>query len=216
MKYAIGTKVVVLTLVLSLVALPAPAATQMDAGDDPEVSGSLELQSDDCRRQEEKDDAGEVIARGKTCLRVYGYDPASETDSDRNYGVVWLQSNVNSMNGWCTARVFSDVDLPNVVRVESKAPKSMTLGRRKIFETVLTTNAAGNGAEEASVRQSQILYPEAVRVRVLEDSNLFRLRWVGLRNVKLGFASGVEVSWPVDEDPRIAFRLNYELKPGSC
>ena len=218
MTYQIRTKVAPVVAAVILVAAPmaAAASKQMNAADEPQVSGDLELRSDDCRSQEEKDTTGEVIARGKTCLRVYSYSPASETDTERNYGVVWLQSNVNSRAGWCAASVESDIDLPNIVTVESKAPKSMEVNRRKTFDTILTTNAAGNGTEEASIQQTQILYPRSVRTSVVTDTNVFRLKWRGLQNARLGFASGAEISWPVDEEPRITFRLNYELKRGTC
>ena len=218
MNNQIGTKLALLSAALVLVATPVSGAVaeQMNAAEDPEVTGNLELRSDDCRSQQEKDSAGNVIAQGKTCLRVYSYSPAAETDTERNYGVAWLQSNVNSRAGWCAAVVESDIDLPKVVQMESKAPKSMELGRRKTYETVLTTDAAGNGTEEASVKQSQILFPRSVRTSVIEDSNVVRLKWRGLENLKLGFASGAEISWPVDEEPRITFRLNYELKKASC
>lgn len=219
MDNQIWTKVAALLAALMVLAAPlaASAAEQMNAADDPQVSGPLELRSDDCRSQEEKDTTtGEVIARGKTCLRVYSYSPASETDTERNYGVVWLQSNVNSRAGWCAASVESDIDLPKIVAVESKAPKSMDVNRRKIFDTLLTTNAAGNGTEEASIKQTQILYPRSVRTSVVADTNVFRLKWRGVQDARLGFASGAEISWPVDQEPRITFRLNYELKRGTC
>lgn len=219
MANQIRTKVVPLLAAVFLVAAPtvASAARQMNAADEPEVTGNLELRSDDCRSQEEKDSATrDVIARGKTCLRVYSYSPASETDTQRNYGVVWLQSNVNSRLGWCAASVESDIDLPKIVTVESKAPKRMDVKRRKTFDTILTTDAAGNGTEEASIKQTQILYPRTIRTPVLEDRNVFRLKWRGVENARLGFASGAEISWPVDEEPRITFRLNYELKKATC
>ncbi len=217
MHYQIWTKLALVGAAALLTVVPAVgAATQMDATDDPEVSGPLELSSDDCRSQKETDDAGVVIARGKSCLRIYSYSPASETDTQRNYGVVWLQSNVDARAGWCASLVRSDIDLPGVIDVESKAPPSMDIGRRKVYETALTTDAAGTGTEEASVRQSQILYPKLVRTTINDDTNVYRLKWRGLRDAKLGFASGVEVSWPVEESPRTTFRLTYELKRGNC
>lgn len=218
MKNQIGTKLALLGAALCLVAAPASGAVadQMNASEDPEVSGNLELRSEDCRSQEEKATTGTVIARGKTCLRVYSYSPAAETDTERNYGVAWLQSNVNSRAGWCASVVESDIDLPKVVAMESKAPKTMRIGRRKTFETLLRTDAAGNGTEEASIKQSQILFPRVVRTRLIEDPNIVRLKWRGLENLRLGFASGAEISWPVEAEPRITFRLNYELKKADC
>ena len=193
------------------------AATQMDAGDDPEVTGALELETDECRRQRESY-RGNTVASGKTCLRIYTFDPASETDDARNYGVVWLQSNLNSRRGWCGSEVLSDVDLPDDITVESRAPRSIELNRHKSYQTSLTAEAGGTATNtDSSIRQDQILYPKEVRTRILDKDNVFRLKWVGLENTKLGFASGAEISWASDDSPGgISFRLNYQLKRGRC
>src|SRR5688500_2961843 len=180
-----GTKLALVVIAGSLALSPAFAATaQMDAADDPEVAGELEMQTDECRKQQEKF-KDQIVAAGKTCLRIYTYDQTAETDDARNYGVVWLQSNVNAKRGWCAAEVLSDVDLPSDIRVETREPRSMDIKRRKNYETALTVTADGNASEsaaETSIRQSQILYPEKVTSRVLENGNVFRLKWKGLRD----------------------------------
>lgn len=213
-----GTK---LALAATAMALVVPtqvgAAAQMDAGDDPQVTGALELETDECRRQQESY-RGQIVASGKTCLRIYTFDPASETDEERNYGVVWLQSNLNSRRGWCGAEVLSDVDLPDDIAVQSRSPRSMELKRQKHYETALTAQAGGTATDsDSSIRQEQVLYPEEVRTRVLAKENIFRLKWVGLESEKLGFASGAEISWASDDSPGgISFRLNYQLTRGRC
>ena len=216
-----GTKLAMI-VVAGLVAVPPAfaATTQMDAADDPQVSGELDLQTDECRRQQERFKK-EVVAAGKTCLRIYTFDPSAETDPDRNYGVVWLQSNVNARRGWCAAEVFSDVDLPSDIRVETREPRSMELKRKKVYETALTVTAAGNAsdaADDTTIKQTQILYPQTIKSRVRRRGNVFRLKWSGLKDEKLGFASGAEVSWAdtADDPGGISFRLNYELKRGDC
>ena len=220
-KGQFGTKLALGVIVGLLGATPVFGATaQMDAADDPEVSGELSLQTDECRKQQETFNK-EIVAAGKTCLRIYTFDQGAETDQDNNYGVVWLQSNVNARRGWCAGEVVSDVDLPPDITVETRAPRSMELRRKKVYDTVLTANAAGNAsdtAETTRVRQTQVLYPKTIRSRVLAKDNIFRLKWTGLRNEKLGFASGAEVSWAdTPEGPGdITFRLNYELKRGDC
>lgn len=212
-------KVAVTVALGGLLVSPAAAAVQMDATDAPEVSGELELVTESCQNENEKHE-GAVVARGKTCLRIYSYDPGAENDADRNYGVAWLQSNVNSRLGWCAAKVLSDIDLPGSFQVEARAPRSMDVRRRKTYETVLAADAGGNAAETAedsAIRQAQILYPREVRTSILSDPNVFRLRWVGLRNEKLGFATGAEVSWSSGSSPDpVSYRLNYELKRGDC
>jgi hypothetical protein len=190
---------------------------QLDASDDPRVAGELELETDGCRKQREKY-RGNVVARGKTCLRIYTYDPTAEDDDARNYGVVWLQSNLNSSRGWCGSKVLSDIDLPNNIDVESRSPRTMEIKNRKSYETVLTAEAGGNGTGDAtSVEQDQVLYPEKVRTKIIDNLNTFRLKWVGLEKDKLGFASGAEISWAAGSNPDdISFRLNYSLKRGDC
>ena len=215
------TGTLVLMAMAAVVAIPSAAAAtrQLDAADEPQVSGELELQTDECRRQHESY-KGETVATGKTCLRIYTYDAAAETDTERNYGVVWLQSNLNSQRGWCGAEVTSDVDLPADIQVESKAPRSMDVASKRTFETSLSPTAGGNAAETAeatTIKQTQILYKKEIRTRVLTEGNIFRLKWLGLENNKLGFASGAEISWAAAEAPgNISFRLNYELKRARC
>jgi len=217
-KRLFTTTVALLMLVGVPIIQPAASApTQMDATDDPEVTGELELETDGCRTQREKH-RGRVVAKGKTCLRIYTYDSSAETDDERNYGVVWLQSNLNSRRGWCGSKVISDVDLPNNVTAESRAPKRLQLNRRRAYETSLTATAGGAGiGEETTISQDQILFPEKVRTKVLADKNIFRLRWVGREKRKLGFASGAEFSWEQGANPGgISFRLNYQLRRGPC
>lgn len=212
------TKVALLVGALLLVVAPASGqGAQLDASDDPRVSGELELETDGCRKQQEKY-RGEVVARGKTCLRIYTYDVNAEDDAERNYGVVFLQSNLNSSRGWCGSKVLSDIDLPNNIDVESRSPHTMDVNKRKAYETVVTAEAGGNGTGEASsVEQDQVLYPEKVTTKVINNSNTFRLKWVGLEKDKLGFASGAEISWAAGSNPDdISFRLNYSLSRGDC
>ena len=211
-------KVVLPAMIAGVLLVPSTsgAATQMNAADDPQVTGDLELQTDGCREQEEKY-RGQVVARGKTCLRIYTYDQASEDDAARNYGVVWLQSNLNSSRDWCGSEVLSDVDLPNNVRVESRDPRTMDVNRNaKPFETSITVKAGGNvvGETESRINQDQLLYKDKVTTKI-QSGNVFRLKWTGLESDKLGFASGAEISWADDDSPgAISFRLNYQLSRG--
>lgn len=211
------TKVVLLAMIAGLLLVPTTsgAATQMNAADDPQVTGDLELQTNGCREQQEKY-RGQVVAKGKTCLRIYTYDSTSENDADRNYGVVWLQSNLNSSRNWCGSEVLSDIDLPNNVRVESRDPRTVDVKRNaKPYETSITIEAGGNvtSQTEAKISQDQLLYKDKVTTKV-QSGNVFRLKWTGLESDKLGFASGAEISWPEGGPDAISFRLNYQLSRG--
>ncbi len=212
-------KLALVALAILVLVAPAASAAQMDATDSPEVSGELELATENCQTQNERHE-GRTVARGKTCLRIYTYDPGSETDNTRNYGVAWLQSNVNSRLGWCTSKAVADIDLPANFEVESRTPRSMDVNRRRTFESVLTPDAGGNAsktADDSSIRQTQVIYPRTIRTWLTAETNIFRLKWLGLKDEKLGFASGVEMSWPSQMAPdRLTYRLNYRLLQDDC
>jgi len=215
----IWTKLAVTVTAALLLAPVAGAAGQMDASDSPEVTGELDLRTESCQTENEKHE-GEVVARGKTCLRIYAYDPGAENDTERNYGVAWLQSNVNSRLGWCAAKVTADIDLPENFDLEAYAPHSLDIRRKRTYETTLQPDAGGNAsgtAQETSISQSQILYPRSLSTWLRADTNVLRLVWRGSRDAKLGFAFGAEVSWPSGAEPDpLSYRLRYQLERARC
>jgi hypothetical protein len=209
-----------LLISVTCIALLAPAmqataqTTQMQAREAPEVSGPLSRQSLECKTQRERFE-GNVVAVGQTCLRIFVLDPSSETDVDRDYGVVWLQSTLDSSGGWCATKVLSDVNLPHDVTIERRVPRGLTeIGRRKRLTSRLVASANGSASTNGEVRQSYIAFPDSIRTSVRHaEFQVFRLRWLGSDERKLGFASGAEISWDEDNAPGgISFRLNYELR----
>lgn len=205
---------------VTCIALLVPAmqasaqTTQMNARQAPEVSGPLSQQSLECKTQRERFQ-GNVVAVGKTCLRIFVLDPSSETDVDRDYGVVWLQSTLNSSRGWCATKVQSDVNLPHDVTVERRVPRGLTeIGRRKRLTSRLVVSANGSASTNGEVTQRYIAYPDSIRTSVRHaEFQVFRLRWLGSDERKLAFASGAEISWNENDPPGgISFRLNYELR----
>ncbi|MGH2807591.1 MAG: hypothetical protein ACRDKT_09985 [Actinomycetota bacterium] len=205
--------------VVLVVPLQAGAApVQMDATDRPDVSGPLTRQSNECKTQRERF-SGDVVAVGKTCLRIYVLTPSEETDVDRDYGVVWLQSTLNSSHGWCATKVLSDVNLPHDVTIERRVPRGLIeFGRRRSFTSRLVATANGTASTNGEVKQTFVAYPESIRTRIRHaEFQVFRLRWLGSKDKKLGFASGAEISWDEDNAPGgISFRLNYELRQRRC
>ncbi len=190
----------------------ATAATQMDASDEPQVEGPLTLENMKCERRVEKarkQTAGVI----KRCLRFYRLDPAAESDGDRDYGVVWLQSNVDGRNGWCAKSVASDIVLPDAVDLHTRRPKGVTeVAERKRYRTRLVAQASGTSDDPATIRQTWTAYPKRFRGRVRDEGRIFRLKWRGSSEAKLGFASGIEVSWATSEPPEgISYQLNFRL-----
>lgn len=211
------TKATLAAMAVVALAIPSSAQTkQLNATEEPTVTGPLESQSDDCRRQHESA-GGQRVATGEVCFWIYSYDPGAETDGDRNYGVGWLQATVNSSRGWCVSNVRLDIDLPEGMTVEERTPKTMDVGRRKNYTATIASDAGGSGSE-ATLEQELILYPRRIRTWRVAEDNIARFKWIGLKDEKLAFVSAAEFSWLAadvpEENPR--YGLLYEIKRGDC
>lgn len=201
-------------------ALAAPAAGQLDARSEPMVSGPLTPLGDGkkCRATKYEVD-GEVVARAKICLFLYSFDPESEDDDERDYGVMWAQTNVDTGGGWCAVRVHTEVYIPDDMPMHAKVPRAQQVDERKKVTWRLGVDAEGHAAEEASVKKALTLFPRSLsRSRradeSYEDTDLVRVSWRGETAEKLGFVSGFEVSWPEDEGPpdAVPFRVEYPIR----
>jgi hypothetical protein len=191
-------------------ALPAPAE-QLAATDQPVVEGPIAQHDMKCDRKLQLD-GKEVAAVAKRCLRFYRFDTGAETDPERDYGVLWLQSTVDSRNGWCARQVASKIVLAPGLGLHSHKPDETTnVSRRKEVTTDLSADANANG-QPARISQRWIALPNVFDALVKKDDSAFTLTWRGDTSKKLGFASGIEISWPADAPPEgISFRLNFKL-----
>jgi hypothetical protein len=203
-----------------LLAVPSPAAGQLDARSDPVVSGPLGSLGDGkkCRATKyEVED--EVVARAKICLFLYAFDPEMEDDGERDYGVMWAQTNVDTGGGWCAFKVHTEVYVPQDMPMHAKVPRAQKITKRKKVAWTLKVDAEGHAAEEATVKKGLTLYPESLsRSRresaSYDDTDLVRVTWRGETAEKLGFVSGFEVSWPEADGPpdAVPFRVEYPIR----
>lgn len=209
--------------VLSMLTLLAPvasAAEQLDARTAPETEGPLTGGEASCRRQvETKDDRTVAVVR--LCSRLYALEPASETDEANDYGLLWLQSNVDAAKGWCAVEVNTSAVVGEGGAVYDTAPGSrLRANKRKRIEVSLTVDAQGEATETAKASQSLVMFPRQMKP-IIEPTNQgtdFTLKWVGSVGRKLAFASGVELSWPAGiGSPAIEPTLTYRFeKKGEC
>lgn len=193
-------------------------ATQMDAADQPHVEGPLTLENQKCDKKV-RSSGGETVAVVKRCLRYYKFDPGSESDAERDFGIVWLQSNVDAKNGWCAKRVASDVLLPEGLDIVSFKPKGLTeISETREYLTRLPADAGNSASTRGRVSQSWIAYRQKVRGVIRDEGRIFRLKWAGSSAAKLGFASGVQIAWRPDNPPEgISYQLNFSLaSPDAC
>ena len=199
-------------------ACPSPVSAQLDARTEPVVTGPLTELGDGRKCRATKYEVeGEVVARAKICLFLYSFDPDKEDDEERDYGVMWAQTNVDTGGGWCAFRVHTEVYIPAAMPMHAKVPRAQKIARRKKVVWKLSVDAEGHASEDASVKKGLTLYPrELTRSRRGddEDTDLVRVTWRGETAAKLGFVSGLEVSWPEDEGPpdAVPFRVEYPIK----
>ncbi len=199
--------------------VPALPAEQMDAADDPRVEGSLTLTDEKCDRKS-RTSGKKTVAVIERCLWFYELDPSVDNDSEHDYGIVWLQTNVDGRNGWCAKRVASDILLPaSQLRLHDYKPKRRrTIDSPQRYVTRLKADAEGSASEPARVVQNWIAYPERVRGVLRREGEVFRVKWSGTTRAKLGFAGGIEISWAAGAPPAgISYELNFALgSPDSC
>ena len=218
-----GTLSLALFVALCLVALLAPGA---EARPPPKRSGPLNFDERRCSRAIEewrnpKTGRMETVARSKTCVLFYTYDPLAEDDEERDFGVVWVQSRVKPRNGWCARRVASDLFVSKDTKIHTTRPKkTQGTGSSRQLRVKLGTDANGAGAKTGTVSEIIKIFPKKLRhsTTTTDTSRVFRQRWSGLRGKPLNFASGAEVSWAIDDPPdALTSGLTYRFeKRGTC
>jgi hypothetical protein len=207
--------VVVATLI---VALPMAAWAQLDADERPTTRGPIATgpQLKSCKSEPVRGEGGRVLARFRVCSRYYLFDPASETDTSRDHGAFWIQVQADASRGICVKRIRTTLRYSRGVR--AKAPKVGTTVRakkkkKKRYVTRLEVDAQGATDTPARIRNGFVL--RGGRMAADSINGGYRLSWRGSSGGELGFAAGLELSWPDTGDaprvkPEIRARLSRE------
>lgn len=187
----------------------------MDARERPRVTGPLAFVSKSCERRVERA-GGRVIATSRSCLRLYAFDPARENNPRRNFGVVWMQSNLDARRRWCATEAKSVISFPRRVRVLGTTPGDRDASRSRLVRARLRVDNATDKA--ATIQNGFGLYPRVMRTGMTNDGTRFQATWRGSTRRALGFALGVELSWAAGaEPPSTGSLLDFALKrSGSC
>lgn len=213
-----------LALVMLVASASPAAARQMNARDEPVLMGPLQTSEPICEKATERHGTGndsEVVAKVKLCTRLIELDPTTEDDDLRDYGILWLQSNVDARNGWCATKVDTSAHIREAGMVHNYVP----VRKHKIAKKTKTTlrmvpDAEGHATENAEVSQTFILRKGAFRPIATPTERGTRViaRWKGSSATKLAFALGVEVSWGAGVgSPRMEPGLDYGfVKRGRC
>jgi hypothetical protein len=216
-------RIAVPIVVLAILALPGQAFAQLDARDAPTTSGPLSSPSSlrGCDGGKEMHE-GELVARVRLCYRVFLFDPGSEDSAGRDYGVIWLQSNVDAEPGWCTSAVRTSALISDGGRAHDFSPSDeITAQGRKRVKRTLKVDAEGNADQNARITQSFVMFPDKATPTLKRQGGGQRLKltWRGLSARNLGFATGLEMSWPASgNSPQIDPKLTYDFsaEPTGC
>ena len=198
-------------LVVSALLWAAPAQGQPPATNEPRVSGPLYLAGLSCGDNKLKHE-GKVLAKVASCVRLYEYDTLMETDVNRSFGVAWVQTTVDPMNGWCATKVRTEVILPGSVNRLGRAPNRL-ISRSKPGKAriKISTTADDTGLEEGSVSQDVNLYPRSLKPSLAKSGRIVRTEWNGQESRELAFVSAAEISWDVLATPEIRGGLGKML-----
>ncbi len=189
------------------------ANAQLDAREAPNVSGPLIHTGGSCDAGRERA-GGQVVVVLRACSDVYGFKAGKETDPNRDYEVIWLQTSVEPRNGFCATDVTSTLKVPKGTRIERKAPRYKRTDERIRYKTRLVARAGGSAVRRGVVKQKFGLLP-----RVLDPTvrgRTFTLEWRGRTSKALGFAMGVEISYPENNPPGTQPQGNVNASLRSC
>ena len=195
----------------------APKSTQLDAKTRPNTTGPIELVDSQCSTGTHSS-GGSTVATSKTCLYLYGMEQFSELDVRNDYGVAWLQTNLQGVGGWCVSSVKNRISVEGEINVVDQTPADTTGTPSGKKVTPSVTISAGLAPTPASVSQSFKLYPDKMKSDVQaadSDTTTATLSWAGKQSKKLAFATGVAYSWDLLDGPpsRIEYGLsNFELE----
>ena len=192
----------------------APPA-QTDARTGPVRRGPLTLSDNQCNRVTERDQ-GQLVAYTRSCIRLYTFNPNRETNSQRDYGITWLQTNVNAENGWCARTVRTNLRIPGNVTIHKRNPiPEQTKTVRRVVTNKLVTNAGGNANSSGSLRQRYVFNPRRQTRTLVNQGATQRLSWFGSSDRKLFFQTGVVFSWNTNDEPgefRSGLSYRFEKK----
>lgn len=185
--------ILMLVLMLLLQASPAGAAKQLKARKAPKTSGPVEKSARGCETQTVRAE-GRMIARVEACVFFFTFDPFSEVDVIRDYGVAWVQLTFDAGKGLCADEVGVTVEFPEGTEIHRVEPERAIVGTRAQRANVRLDATAGDFAlENGSVSQKFTAIPASLRSET--DARRATILWNGHTGTKIAVVGGAEVSW---------------------
>jgi hypothetical protein len=191
----VSSRLLAAALIAPLISLATPAAAgqQLRATHRPRAAGPLVFEGRNCGVQKVRG-AGVTVAVGRSCIFLYTFSATAELDPLRDYGVAWVQTELDVMNDWCATAVGAGIFLPDHLHGHARAPAARAASSATRVTTVLPVDAEGNALTDASVRQSFILQPQRLHSSLSRGRRALVVRWEGRTDRPLAFAAGLEFS----------------------
>lgn len=187
---------------------PEASAAQLNASEEPNISGPLDLAEKECEFDTRETKGGDLVATVKSCVYFYFFDDSEEEDDANDYGVAWFQSNVNAVKGWCALSFRSQVPVPSGSTLTALQPRGVkNINAPAKFTTNLKVDVEGAATENGRVKKNSKLYPEKLRSRVLQQGSKVRYSWTGSSTKRLGFAFGFELAWDAGTSPNLQLEV---------
>lgn len=184
------------------------APVQMDPEVEPTITGPLAPSSQSyiaegsprCKRQATRFE-GQTVGVTRICFSTYRFDPAEESDVERDYGVWWVQATLTPKNGWCAKRFKAELDLESN-EVHAFTGKDLSAGNSRDVAAFLKVNADGFSSTNATVKKTYTLHPDSITGSLVKTDNTLKLVWRGATKKKtVALAGGVEGSWAAGTEP---------------
>lgn len=184
------------------------AAVQIDPEVEPVITGPLSSSSQPyisgdsprCDRQTTKVE-GKTVGVTRICFSIYRFDPAQETDRDRDYGVWWIQATLAPKNGWCSKRFKAELDLKSN-QVHGFTGRDFETSGSKEVAAFLKVDANGSADREGTVKKRFTIHPDSITGSFSAKDNRLKLIWDGATKRKtVALAGGVEGSWNAESGP---------------
>ena len=192
-----------LLAIATLVAGITAAGAQLDARENPTTTRNIDfdpVEGKRCQKDKDFTESGRPAVVSRACTFMFQLAPQADKDPNRDYMVFWLQSSVHPRGSFCVTNVLSEIRIPDGFRIESKTPKFKRTSTRKKVQARIRVDAGGGRKNDQIVKQSFGLFPNTLKPNM--DGNSLAVQWRGETARDLGFAIGIQVSYPDEDLPK--------------
>lgn len=158
--------------------------------------GPINFQTRGCDSAKDRNKRGRIIATARACTFIYTVSPGDDLDDQRNFGSLWIQSEVDARSNWCVEKVRMEIEVPDGARLEGVTPRGrMTNSKRKLTRVNLRIGDTTQMETVGLLKHLLYLYPGEMFKRARDQGNRQILIWKGNTRKPQAFALGLSISW---------------------